>query len=88
MLESFLNVFRVAELRKKIAFTLIIIALYRLGSYIPSPGIDVSQLASFKDKANQGGVLGVVRGRDAFVVEIDIEVDATAAGAAANLDVG
>ena len=49
MLDSFLNVFRVAELRKKIAFTLLIVALYRLGSYIPSPGIDVSQLSSFKD---------------------------------------
>ncbi len=61
MLESFLNVFRVADLRKKIAFTLTIVALYRLGSYIPSPGIDVSQLSRFKDQANQGGVLGVLQ---------------------------
>ncbi|CAB4763914.1 unannotated protein [freshwater metagenome] len=61
MLDSFLNVFRVAELRKKIAFTLMVVALYRLGSYIPSPGIDVSQLSSFKDKANEGGVLGVLQ---------------------------
>ncbi len=61
MLDSFLNVFRVAELRKKIAFTLVILALYRLGSYIPSPGIDVTQLSTFKDQANQGGVLGVLQ---------------------------
>jgi preprotein translocase subunit SecY len=61
VLDSFLNVFRVDELRKKIAFTLVILALYRLGSYIPSPGIDVTQLSRFKDQANQGGVLGVLQ---------------------------
>ena len=61
MLESFLNVFRIAELRKKIAFTLMIVALYRLGSYIPAPGIDVTQLSRFKDQANDGGVLGVLQ---------------------------
>jgi preprotein translocase subunit SecY len=61
VLDSFLNVFRVADLRKKIAFTLMVVALYRLGSYIPSPGIDVSQLSAFKDRANQGGVLGVLQ---------------------------
>jgi preprotein translocase subunit SecY len=33
VLDSFLNVFRVDELRKKIAFTLVILALYRLGSF-------------------------------------------------------
>jgi preprotein translocase subunit SecY len=61
VLSSFLNVFRVGELRKKIAFTLVIIALYRFGSYIPSPGVDVNQLAAFKQRANEGGVLGMLQ---------------------------
>jgi preprotein translocase subunit SecY len=39
MLENILNIFRVADLRKKIAFTLAIIAIYRLGAYLPAPGV-------------------------------------------------
>jgi preprotein translocase subunit SecY len=61
VLESLLNMFRVADLRKKIAFTLVILGLYRLGSYIPSPGIDINQLTQFKQQANQGGVLGILQ---------------------------
>ena len=41
MLSSLRNMFRVADLRNKILFTLAIIALYRLGSYVPAPGIDL-----------------------------------------------
>ncbi|HEV8297824.1 MAG TPA: preprotein translocase subunit SecY [Acidimicrobiales bacterium] len=61
MLESLLNMFRVGDLRKKIAFTVLLLALYRLGSYIPAPGIDVNQLAAFKQRANEGGVLGMLQ---------------------------
>jgi preprotein translocase subunit SecY len=59
--QSFLNMFRVADLRKKIAFTVMMIALYRLGAYIPAPGVDITQLARFKAQANQGGVLGYLQ---------------------------
>ena len=37
---KFLNMFRVADLRNKIVFTLFVIALYRFGSHVPVPGID------------------------------------------------
>lgn len=40
MLKALLNAFKVPELRKKIFFTLFIIAIYRLGAFIPAPGID------------------------------------------------
>jgi preprotein translocase subunit SecY len=56
---SLLNMFKVGDLRNKILFTLMCLALYRLGSYIPAPGIDVNQLANFKEEANRGGVLGL-----------------------------
>ena len=39
-----LNAFRVPELRRKILFTLVILALYRLGAFIPVPGIPVEEL--------------------------------------------
>jgi preprotein translocase subunit SecY len=43
--ELFLNLFRVPELRKKALFTLLILAVYRLGSTIPVPGIDNLEFA-------------------------------------------
>jgi preprotein translocase subunit SecY len=58
---SLLNMFKVGDLRNKILFTLMCLALYRLGSYIPAPGIDVNQLSAFKDRANEGGVLGLLQ---------------------------
>jgi preprotein translocase subunit SecY len=41
LLKAFFNAFRVPDLRKKILFTLLIIAIYRLGAHIPTPGVDV-----------------------------------------------
>ena len=45
MLSSLKNMFKVPDLRNKILFTLLIIALYRLGAHIPVPGIDVDVAA-------------------------------------------
>ncbi|MBT5875552.1 MAG: preprotein translocase subunit SecY [Candidatus Latescibacteria bacterium] len=47
MLESFQNAFRIPELRKRILFTLALLAVYRIGGQIPTPGIDHDVLASF-----------------------------------------
>ncbi|MDQ3630382.1 MAG: preprotein translocase subunit SecY [Actinomycetota bacterium] len=41
MLSTILSAFTVAEIRKKLAFTAMILALYRVGSYIPVPGVDI-----------------------------------------------
>ena len=57
MLASMLNMFRVQDLRKRILFTLFMILLYRIGAFIPSPGIDVEQVQLLRDRASQGGVL-------------------------------
>src|SRR5688500_19389846 len=58
MLGSLRNMFRVPDLRNKILFTLFVIALYRLGSHIPVPGIDFSSVQQLEDQAKEGGVLG------------------------------
>ena len=58
MFSSLLNMFRVADLRNKILFTLLVIALYRLGSHVPVPGIDFEAVQRLQDQASQGGVLG------------------------------
>ena len=44
MLKAFLNAFRVPDLRNKILFTLFIIAVYRFGSHVPVPVVDITAL--------------------------------------------
>src|SRR3990167_5907027 len=52
MLSAFANCFKIPELKKKILFTLGIIAVYRIGCYIPTPGINGAVLAEFFEKIN------------------------------------
>src|SRR5688500_14320360 len=54
--------FRVVDLRNKILFTLGMIALYRLGSYVPAPGIDLDAIQSLKRQSEEsGGVLAYLQ---------------------------
>ncbi len=55
LLGAFVNAFKVPDLRKKILFTLLIIAVYRFGAHVPTPGIDVQRAQEFARGA-QGGV--------------------------------
>src|SRR6184192_1329237 len=57
MLEKFTNIFRVPDLRKRVIFTLAMLAVYRLGSHIPTPGIDTTRLAQ-AFSGQSGGLLG------------------------------
>jgi preprotein translocase subunit SecY len=53
------NAWRVPELRRRLLFTAIILALYRLGSWIPAPGVDSDQIENYFN--NQGGtILGLL----------------------------
>ena len=61
MLSNMMNMFRVPDLRNKILFTLFVILLYRVGSFIPAPGIDVAQIQFLRDQANQGGILAYLQ---------------------------
>src|ERR1700683_2783201 len=56
-LEAVANIFKVADLRKRLLFTLALLAVYRLGSRIPIPGIDAARFEDFVSQ-NQGGFLG------------------------------
>ena len=47
MIQAFGNIFKVPELRHKVLFTLLIIVIYRIGVYVPAPGIDGTALARF-----------------------------------------
>jgi preprotein translocase subunit SecY len=52
------NMFKIPDLRGKILFTLGIIALYRLGSHIPTPGVDFEAVENLSEASQRGGVLG------------------------------
>ncbi|TMR08435.1 preprotein translocase subunit SecY [Nonomuraea zeae] len=54
MLTAFTRAFRTPDLRKKLLFTLGIIALFRLGSVLPTPGVHVQNLAACFDQARNG----------------------------------
>jgi preprotein translocase subunit SecY len=46
-LEAAANIFRIPDLRNRVLFTLALLAVYRLGAHIPTPGIDASKLEMF-----------------------------------------
>src|SRR5581483_157701 len=59
MFEKFANIFRIPDLRKRIIFTLALLAVYRIGGHIPIPGINSQMFAQFIEQ-NKGTLLGFV----------------------------
>lgn len=62
MFKSLVNIFKVAELRNKILFTLFLLAIYRVGFSVPLPGVDQEMFQEIQKKAAEGqsGVAGRV----------------------------
>ena len=59
MLDKLANIFRVPDLRRRVLFTLGLLAVYRIGGHIPTPGINGDRLAQFFEQ-NRGTMLGFV----------------------------
>ena len=55
--EAVANVFRIPDLRKRVLFTLGLLAVYRLGGHIPTPGINIQRWTDFFSR-NQGTIFG------------------------------
>jgi preprotein translocase subunit SecY len=60
MATTILRALTVPEIRKKLAFTALILALYRLGSHIPVPGIDVQAVDQIQRQFGNGGILNLL----------------------------
>src|SRR3954466_5005324 len=60
MLSTILSAFTVADIRKKLAFTALLLALYRLGSHIPVPGVNPQAVDDIQSNFGNGGVLGLL----------------------------
>ncbi|MBV9764843.1 MAG: preprotein translocase subunit SecY [Acidobacteriaceae bacterium] len=56
--EALGNVFRIPDLRKRVLFTLALLAVYRVGAFIPTPGIDTNRFQDFFQRNASGGFLG------------------------------
>jgi preprotein translocase subunit SecY len=56
-LQSFANVFNVPDLRKRVVFTFLLLAVYRLGSHIPTPGVDPAAIDAFF-RSSAGSLFG------------------------------
>lgn len=64
LIETIRNIFKIEDLRKRILYTLGVILIYRLGSYVVLPGVDPTQLAALKNQTDSGllGLLNMFSG--------------------------
>jgi preprotein translocase subunit SecY len=60
MLSAFAMAFKTPDLRKKIFFTLSIMALFRFGSVVPTPGVSYTAVQSCLNQAQTGGLFGLI----------------------------
>lgn len=60
MLTVYRNMFRIRDLRNKIFFTLLIFLIYRLGTAIPVPGVDLNAVEQFAALGEQAGIMGLL----------------------------
>ena len=59
LIQTIRNIWKIEDLRKRILYTIGIILIYRLGSYVVLPGVDPSMLASLQNQT-KSGLLGLV----------------------------
>ena len=60
MLATILNAFQVAEIRRKLAFTGAMLLIYRLGAYVPVPGVNLHAIESLQKQFSGSGILGLL----------------------------
>ena len=60
MISTILGAFRVGDIRKKVLFTALILGLYRLGAYIPAPGINRSAISAIQKNLGGNSILGLL----------------------------
>ncbi len=59
MIKAIQNIFSIPELRRRVLFTLCMLAVYRVGCHVPTPGVDAQVLAKFFE-GTEGTLLGLV----------------------------
>ena len=64
LIETLKNIFKIEELRTRIIYTILLLIVYRLGSFVVVPGIDPTQLANLEAQTQEGlmGLLNMFSG--------------------------
>jgi preprotein translocase subunit SecY len=60
VLGAFANAFRTPDLRRKLLFVLLIITIFRLGSQVPTPGVNVANVQACIDQLEEGGLYSLI----------------------------
>ncbi len=60
MLSAFVNAFRTPDLRRKLLFVLLILAIFRLGSQVPTPGVNVANVQSCISQVEDEGIYSLI----------------------------
>ena len=60
MLGAFANAFRTPDLRRKLLFVLMIITIFRLGSQVPTPGVNVANVQACINQLEEGGLYSLI----------------------------
>ena len=60
MFKTFINAFKIKEIRKKLLYTLLMMVIIRIGSQIPIPGVDPTQIKALMDQILGGGDGGIL----------------------------
>lgn len=60
MLSTILNAFKVADIRKRLAFTAAMLLIYRIGAYVPVPGVNLHAVESLQREFSGAGILSLL----------------------------
>src|SRR6478735_3266270 len=60
MISTILGAFRIREIRNKVLFTALMLALYRLGTHIPAPGVNASAVDAIQQNFGGNSILGLL----------------------------
>ena len=60
LIETIKNIFKIEELRKRILYTLLLLLIYRLGSFVTLPGINPEALSNLENQVDGNGLLGLL----------------------------
>lgn len=60
LIQTFQNIFKIEELKKRILYTICLLLIYRFGSFVVIPGIDPNALSSLADQTAGNGLLGLL----------------------------
>ena len=67
LIQTIKNIYKIEDLRFRIGYTLLILLIYRVGSFIVLPGVDPSQLAALEQQTSDG-VLGLLKLKTALML--------------------